>query len=131
MDTTEFEGLVADLQRAQQQEDVDAFVGLFHPDAVWVTAHGMRLIGRDAIAEFTARVLPGAMRESTAVYEVEHVVRVRPDVAVVAVRQRPVTLDGEPIADQPEGRPTYVVARDADAAGAWRIVSGQNTQVRE
>ena len=85
------------------------------------------LIGRDAIAEFTAKVLPGAMQGSTAVYEVEHVVEVRPDVAVVAVRQRPVTLDGDPITDQPEGRPTYVMAREG---GAWRIVAGQNTQVK-
>jgi uncharacterized protein (TIGR02246 family) len=129
VDRDEIEAVVAALQRAQQQEDVEAFVALFHPDAVWVTAMGRRLIGRDAIAAFTAQVLPGAMQESTAVYEIEHVVTVRPDVAVVAVRQRPVTLAGAPVADQPEGRPTYVVARDAD--GSWRIVAGQNTQVRE
>jgi uncharacterized protein (TIGR02246 family) len=128
IDRSEIEAVVTELQRAQRAEDVDGFVALFHPDAVWVTAHGRRLVGRDAIAAFTAQVLPGAMQDSAAVYEVEHVVEVRPDVAVVAVRQRPVTLDGAPIVDQAEGRPTYVLARDD---GAWRIVAGQNTQVRD
>jgi uncharacterized protein (TIGR02246 family) len=121
--------VVAALERAQQQEDVEAFVALFHPDAVWVTGGGRRLIGRDAIAELTAELLPGAMAESTARYEVEHIVFVRLDVAVVAVVQRPVTLDGVPLHDRSEGRPTYLMARDA--TGAWRIHAGQNTLVAD
>lgn len=120
------EALVAELERAQQQEDVDAFVALFREDAVWTTAGGRRLAGRDEIASFTAQVLPGAMRESTARYTVDRVVLVRPDVAVVQVRQTPITHDGDPIADQPEGRPTYVVAREGER---WLLVAGQNTQV--
>jgi uncharacterized protein (TIGR02246 family) len=115
------------LQTAQQSEDVDGFVDLFHPDATWVTGGGRRLIGRDEIAAFTRTVLPGAMATSTASYEVVHVVFVRPDVAIVAVRQRPTTLDGVPLDDQPEGRPTYVMA--TDDTGAWKLVAGQNTQV--
>lgn len=120
--------VVAELERAQQHELVDAFVALFRPDAVWTTGGGKQLIGRDAIAEFTARVLPGAMRASTARYEVVHVVFVRPDVAVVNARQRPITHDGRPIADQPEGRPTYVMSREG---GEWKLVAGQNTLVAE
>jgi uncharacterized protein (TIGR02246 family) len=120
------EAVVAELERAQQQEDVDAFVGLFRHDAVWTTAAGMRLVGREGIASFTAEVLPGAMRESTARYDVEHVVLVRPDVAVVQVRQHPITHAGEPVGDVPEGRPTYVLAREGDR---WLLVAGQNTQV--
>ena len=86
--------VVASLEHAQQHELVEEFVALFHPDAVWVTGGGLRLIGREAIAEFTRQVLPGAMAHSTARYDVEHIVFVRPDVAVVAVRQRPIDLDG-------------------------------------
>ena len=127
MTTAEIEDVVSRLQAAQQNEDVDGFVDLFHPDAVWVTGHGRRLIGRDEIAAFTRQVLPGAMATSTATYEVVHVVSVRPDVAIVAVRQRPTTLDGVTVADQPEGRPTYVMA--TDPTGTWKIVAGQNTQV--
>ena len=81
---------------------------LFRADAIWTTAGGRRLFGRDAIAEFTARVLPGAMRDSTATYRIEHVLFIRPDVAAVKVRQRPVTLAGEPIADATDGSPLYV-----------------------
>ena len=82
--------VVAALQDAQQRESVEDFVGLFRDDATWVTAGGRRLIGRQEIAEFTQQVLPGAMRDSSATYQVMHVVFVRADVAVVAVRQRPV-----------------------------------------
>ena len=118
--------VVADLQAAQHTEDVDRFIGLFHPDAVWVTAHGRRLIGRPEIAAFTASVLPGAMATSRSSYEVVHVAAIRPDVVAVAVRQWATDLDDVPL-DEPEGRPTYIMA--TDATGAWRIVAGQNTVV--
>jgi uncharacterized protein (TIGR02246 family) len=121
--------VVAALEHAQQQELVEEFIALFHPDAVWVTGGGRRLIGRDAIAEFTRQVLPGAMAHSTARYDIEHVVFVRPDVAVVAVRQRPIDLDGVPLADRSEGRPTYVMAKHT--TGAWTIRAGQNTLVAD
>ena len=52
------------------------------------TGHGKRLTGRDEIAAFTRTVLPEAMKDSTATYEVVHVVFIRPDVAAVKVRQR-------------------------------------------
>jgi uncharacterized protein (TIGR02246 family) len=55
---------VARLEHAQQRENVDAFLQLFRHDAVWVTAHGRRLIGRGEIGVFTKQVLPGAMRDS-------------------------------------------------------------------
>ena len=118
---------VAELQRAQQHERPDDFMRLFRHDAVWVTAHGRRLVGWDEINTFTQQVLPGAMKDSTAIYEVVHVVFARPDVAIVAVRQRPVALDGTPLVGQQEGRPTYVMANEK---GEWMIVAGQNTQVR-
>lgn len=121
--------VVADLQSAQEREAVDDFVRLFHEDAVWVTAMGKRLTGRAEIAEFTGRVLPGAMRTSRATYEVVHTVLVRPDVAVVNVRQRPVTLEGDPLDDEPHGHPTYVMEREDD--GRWLIVAGQNTRIAD
>lgn len=55
-------------------------MALLAQDAVWVTAHGRRLTGREEIRSFTEEVLPGAMAESTATYRVEHVTFVRPDV---------------------------------------------------
>ena|ERR671910_552836 len=111
---------VAEVEKAQQQESVEDFVGLLAAQAVWVTGGGRRLTGRDEIHAFTKKVLPGAMKDSTATYEVVHVSFVRPDVAVVNVRQRPVTHDGEPL----EGRPVYVMTEEE---GRWEIVGAQNT----
>jgi uncharacterized protein (TIGR02246 family) len=118
--------VVATLEHAQQNELPDEFVSLFRPDAIWTTGHGKRLTGRDEISAFTHQVLPGAMRDSTARYEVVHVLFIRPDVAAVKVRQRPVTLDGQPIEGQSEGSPLYVMAKED---GQWRLVAGQNTEV--
>ena len=119
--------LVAAVEYAQQHELPDAFMNLFRTDApVWTTAHGMRLQGWETISAFTHRVLPGAMRESTAVYDIERVLFIRPDVAVVNVRQRPIRLNGDPLPGLPEGRPCYVLAKDG---GTWRIAAAQNTQV--
>ncbi|QYJ03546.1 SgcJ/EcaC family oxidoreductase [Nocardioides panacisoli] len=125
-DLTQIVALVRALQSAQQSEDASAFTALFQQDAVWTTAHGHRMIGWDEIDAFTRRVLPGAMRESTATYRVEHVLFLGADVVVVNVRQQPVTLTGTPVDGVPEGRPVYVLAK---SDGTWRIAAGQNTQV--
>lgn len=119
---------VAELERSQQQERVDDFMRLLTPEAVWVTAHGKRLTGWNEINEFTQIVLPGAMKDSTASYEVVHISFVRPDVAVVNVRQRPVTHDGEPLEGLPEGSPVYVMVKDSSQ---WKIAAGQNTLIKE
>ena len=66
------------------------------------------------------------MAEQTATYRVEHVLFIRLGVAAVKVRQRAVTLTGQPIEDQPEGSPLYVMAKES---GRWRLVACQNTQV--
>jgi uncharacterized protein (TIGR02246 family) len=118
--------VIATVQHSQQKELVDEFVGLFRQDAIWTTAHGKRLFGRDEIAAFTQRVLPGAMKDSTAAYQLEHVLFIRPDVAAVKVCQRYTTHDGEPIEGQKQGSPLYVMAQDD---GHWRLVACQNTEV--
>jgi uncharacterized protein (TIGR02246 family) len=118
--------VVATLQHAQQNELPEEFIGLFREDAIWTTAHGRRLDGRAAIAEFTRRVLPGAMADSTATYEPVQVLFIRPDVAAVKVRQRPVAWTGEPLPGESEGSPLYVMAKED---GRWVIVVGQNTIV--
>ena len=126
-DVALIEKTVARLERAQQAEDVAAFMRLFGADPVWVTAHGKRLIGRSEISEFTRKVLPGAMKDSKARYEIAHVAFPRPDVAVVNVNQIPITLDGQRLQGEPEGRPVYVMTKEH---GEWLITAGQNTQVR-
>ncbi|MFC8199093.1 SgcJ/EcaC family oxidoreductase [Streptomyces sp. NPDC057298] len=127
-DLEAIEQVVAAVEHAQRNELPDAFVSLFREDAIWTTGHGRRLVGRDEISEFTHRVLPGAMRDMTATYEVVHVLFVRPDVAAVKVRQRYTTLDGRPVEGSREGSPLYVMARED---GRWLLTACQNTEVVE
>ncbi|MEV6557877.1 SgcJ/EcaC family oxidoreductase [Nocardia sp. NPDC051756] len=115
--------VVATIQHSQQNELVDEFIGLFREDAIWTTGGGKPLLGRAAIAEFTAKVLPGAMRDGTVTYEVVHVLFIRPDVAAVKVRQRYLTNDGELTG---EGSPMYVMSKEN---GRWLLTANQNTVV--
>ena len=85
VETEAIKQVVATLEHAQQNELPEEFVSLFRQDAIWTTGHGKLLTGRDEISAFTHTVLPGAMKESTATYEVVHVLFVRPDVAAVKV----------------------------------------------
>lgn len=117
-------GMVAELERTQQQEDVEGFLALFDQAAVWVTGGGRRLIGLDEISAFTRQVLPGAMSDGSVTYEVELVAFIRPDVVLTGVRQQYVDLAGRPKGGL--GMPSYVWSRRGET---WKIVVGQNTGV--
>lgn len=124
-ETAEIEAIqqvVTTLDRAQRARDAEGFLALFHPDALWTTAHGKVLVGFDAIAEFTRAVLPGAQGTGDVTYEVRHIRFLRPDVAAVKVRQADHSADGG------EGSPLYVMTRQDD--GRWLLHVGQNTVVR-
>lgn len=114
--------VVATVEHSQQHKDPDEFLALFHPDAVWTTAHGKVLIGLEAISEFTRKVLPAASWDGKVSYEVIHVLFIRPDVAAVKVRQRYLSPD-----DRSEGAPLYVMTKQDD--GRWLLTACQNTQV--
>ncbi|BAU81161.1 ecaC protein [Streptomyces laurentii] len=114
--------VVATVEHSQQHKDPEAFLALFHPDAIWTTAHGKVLIGLDAIAEFTRAVLPSADWDGKVSYEVVHVLFLRPDVAAVKVRQRYLSPD-----DESEGAPLYVMTKQDD--GRWLLTACQNTGV--
>lgn len=114
--------VVATVEHSQQHKDPDEFLALFHPDAVWTTAHGKVLIGLEAISEFTRKVLPAASWDGKVSYEVVHVLFIRPDVAAVKVRQRYLSPD-----DESEGAPLYVMTKQDD--GRWLLSACQNTRV--
>ncbi|MEU9421229.1 SgcJ/EcaC family oxidoreductase [Streptomyces sp. NPDC048272] len=114
--------VVATVEHSQQHKDPDEFLALFHPDAVWTTAHGKVLIGLEAISEFTRKVLPAASWDGKVSYEVVHVLFIRPDVAAVKVRQRYLSPD-----DESEGAPLYVMTKQDD--GRWLLTACQNTGV--
>jgi uncharacterized protein (TIGR02246 family) len=114
--------VVGIVEHSQQHKDPDEFLALFHPDAIWTTAHGKVLIGLDAISEFTRKVLPAADWDGKVTYEVAHVLFIRPDVAAVKVRQCYLGPDNES-----EGAPLYVMTKQDD--GRWLLTVCQNTEV--
>ncbi len=118
--------VVSTVQHATQHEQVDEFVALFRPDAIWTTGGGKRLLGRDEIAAFTRQVLPGGMKGLTMSMEVVHVLFIRADVAAVKVRQVYTSSDGQPHASEGEGTPLFVMAKEE---GRWCLVACQNTGV--
>ncbi|EFC83336.1 SgcJ/EcaC family oxidoreductase [Parafrankia sp. EUN1f] len=124
-DAQELVARVAELERAQRTEDVEAMLALFDENAVWVTGGGVRLIGYDAIAAFTRQVLPGAFAGDLSVrYDVEHISFITPDVVLTGVNQEYLTADGRPLSPPQLGRLSYVWRR---RDGQWLITVGQNT----
>jgi uncharacterized protein (TIGR02246 family) len=118
---------VAELQATQRAEDADGFLALFHPRAIWVNGAGTRLMGRDAIADFTRQVLPGGMAGRSVVYELEHIEFLTPDLASTSVRQQYLDTEGAPLVPASQGSPTYLWERSEE--GPWLIRGGQNTGV--
>lgn len=128
MDTSEAEidaikQVVAAVEHSQNNELPDEFAGLFRHDAFWTTGGGKRLYGRDAISEFTHRVLPGGMRDATVSFEVEHVLFIRDDVAAVKVRQVYRSAEGTET-----GTPLFVMSKED---GRWWLAACQNTGVTD
>jgi uncharacterized protein (TIGR02246 family) len=122
-DIKAIEEVVAAVERAQRAKDVEGFLALFHPDALWTTAHGKVLVGFEAISEFTRTVLPTASWDGEVTYEAVHIQFLRPDVAAVKVRQLYRSAEGDT-----EGAPLYVMTRQDD--GKWLLHACQNTEVR-
>ncbi|MFF2214830.1 SgcJ/EcaC family oxidoreductase [Streptomyces antibioticus] len=122
-DIKAIEEIVATVERTQRAKDAEGFLALFHPDALWTTAHGKVLIGFDAIAEFTRTVLPNSTWDGEVTYEAIHIEFLRPDVAAVKIRQIYHSPEGDS-----EGSPLYVMTKRGD--GKWLVHVGQNTEVR-
>ncbi len=125
-DATAIVDFVSEVLDAQRAGSVLRVRSLFRDDAVWTTAHGRRLHGRAAIDAFLARTVHGSMARGGADYAVERVLFIRPDVAAVSVRVRPLGPDGAPHPAVPDAAPLYVLSKDD---GAWRIAAAQSTAV--
>jgi uncharacterized protein (TIGR02246 family) len=118
---------VARVQSTQRAEDVDGFMSLFHPRAIWVNGAGTRLIGRDSIAEFTRGALPGGMGDGSVGYDVEHIEFISADIALTCVVQQYLDASGNPFDPASQGSPSYLWVRSS--GNSWQIQSGQNTIV--
>lgn len=124
--TAELEAIhavVASVEKAQRAEDADAFLALFHPEAIWTTGGGKFLDGIEEISEFTRTAIRGATKDGYATYEPYFVRFYRPDVAAVKVRQLYFTHDGQV---QGEGSPLYGMTKEN---GRWLLTFNQNTPV--
>jgi uncharacterized protein (TIGR02246 family) len=117
---------VATVSDVQAREDAEGFIALFRPDAKWVTGGGKRLYGKPAIAEFTRAKLPGATKDAYATYEVDHILFLTDDLALVTVNQEYHQRDAAPGTEPDRGSPGYLLARDGDG---WLLAAGQNTVV--
>ncbi|MFJ6459840.1 SgcJ/EcaC family oxidoreductase [Streptomyces sp. NPDC091387] len=113
-DIKAIEQVVTTVEHTQRAKDVEGFLALFHPEAIWTTGHGKVLIGFDEIAEFTRAVLPAANWDGEITYEAVHTRFLRPDVAAVKVRQVYHAPEGES-----EGAPLYVMTKQDD--GRWLL----------
>ncbi|MBO0919057.1 SgcJ/EcaC family oxidoreductase [Streptomyces laculatispora] len=122
-DIKAIEQVVTTVEHTQRAKDVEGFLALFHPEAIWTTGHGKVLIGFDEIAEFTRAVLPAANWDGEITYEAVHTRFLRPDVAAIKVRQVYHAPEGES-----EGAPLYVMTKQDD--GRWLLHACQNTEVR-
>lgn len=125
-DATAIVDFITEVLEAQRAGSVPRVRSLFRDDAVWTTAHGRRLHGRASIDAFLARTVHGSMARGAADYVVERVLFIRPDVAAVSVRVRPLGPDGAPHLAVPDAAPLYVLSKDD---GAWRIAAAQSTAV--
>ncbi|WP_238161262.1 SgcJ/EcaC family oxidoreductase [Kribbella antibiotica] len=126
MSTTETEieaimQVIDTVEHAQNNELPEEFLNLFRSDAIWTTGGGKRLYGRDAISDFTRQVLPGAMKDTTVRFELEHLMFIRPDVAAVKLRQIYQTPDGPDV-----GSPLWILAKED---GKWLLTAAQNIGV--
>ncbi|WP_395106791.1 SgcJ/EcaC family oxidoreductase [Actinomadura sp. SCN-SB] len=118
-------GVVKALEKAFNTKDPIALSEQYAEETSWSNARGVRLDGRQAIAESGAPAMKGFLRDSYARYDVVKLLEIAPDVIAVNVRQTPTDSAGSPI--QGTGGVTlYVIAR---RGSGWKIVAGQNTPV--
>ncbi len=119
--------LVYHLEAAWNAADGAAFAEAFAEDADFIHILGGYYTGRAAI-ETGHRMIFGTIYKGSSVrYSVEKIRFVRPDVAVVYLRQFLQFYEGDAARDL-EARPTMFAER---SDGKWQIVAMQNTRITE
>ena len=119
--------LVYELESAWNAADATAFAALFADDAEFIHILGGYYTGREAIEAGHRMIFGTVYKGSTVRYSVEKIKLLRPDVALVFLRQHLQFFeDGAP--RELQARPT-IVAQMAD--DKWRIAVLQNTRISE
>lgn len=119
--------LVYQLESAWNAGDGDAFAGLFTEDADVIHILGGYYSGREAIRAGHRMIFGTIYKGSSVRYSVEKIKFLRPQIALVFLRQHLEFAAGAPV-EELDARPTIVAEKIDDK---WRIVALQNTRISE
>jgi uncharacterized protein (TIGR02246 family) len=119
--------IVYQLEAAWNAADGQSFAEAFTEDADFIHLLGGYYTGRAAIEAGHRMIFGTIYKGSTVRYSVEKIRFVRPDVAIVSLRQYLQFKEGGAASDL-EARTTIVAER---RDGAWQIVNMQNTRITE
>jgi uncharacterized protein (TIGR02246 family) len=119
--------LVYHLEAAWNAGDAHAFAEAFTQDAEFIHILGGYYTGRAAIEAGHRMIFGTIYKGSNVRYSVEKIRFVRPEVALVFLRQYLKFSEGGIAADL-EARPTIVAENSGDN---WRIVALQNTRITD
>ncbi len=123
----ELHGMVYQLEAAWNAADSGSFASLFVEDADFIHILGGYYIGRAAIETGHRMIFGTIYKGSTVRYSVEKIKFLRPEVAIVFLRQFLQFQEGGAVSEL-EARPTIVAER---VDGSWRIAALQNTRITE
>ena len=119
--------MVYQLESSWNAGDGDAFAGLFADDADVIHILGGYYSGQETIRAGHRMIFGTIYKGSTIHYSVEKIKFLRPDIAIVFLRQHLEMGEGAPV-DELDARPTIVAE---SVAGKWRIAAMQNTRISE
>ena len=119
--------MVYHLEAAWNAADGQSFAEAFAEDADFIHILGGYYTGRAAIEAGHRMIFGTIYKGSTVRYSVEKIRFVRPDVAIVSLRQYLQFSEGGAASDL-EARPTIIAER---REGKWQIVNLQNTRITE
>ena len=120
-------GVVYQLEAAWNAADAAGFASLFTEDADFIHLLGGYYIGREAIEAGHRMIFGTIFKGGTIRYSVEKIRFLRPDVALVCLRQY-LQLSEDGVAREVQARPMLVAE---NVGGSWQIAAMQNTRISE
>jgi uncharacterized protein (TIGR02246 family) len=123
-DTEAIGKVIADIETGFNTNDPELSVAHFARNASAVSVLGVELRGGDALLEAHRTGLAGPLADQRARYEVDDIVFVRPDVALVHKHAWAIDADGRDIDVGHAMVALYVLVKED---GRWWIASRQNT----
>jgi uncharacterized protein (TIGR02246 family) len=102
--------------------------GLFTPNALIITVHGIRLIGEAELKKFIEKSNESHLANVSVKNEVIDVIFIRPDVAIVSAIQNIKVKDHDSMKEAGNGSFTFVMVKER---GTWVIAAAQNTLIQQ